>query len=347
MKLEERIKSFAALGEILRNVLNGKGGKQEKQLNSLIDNQHKHNPWFTPENVRLAIKAISDELTYENLSEWTKAYPRLNEINDPISVGVIMAGNIPLAGFHDFLSVLISGNKLIAKTSSKDSEMMVFISDILSSVNPEFKDKISFIEGIISGFDAVIATGSDNSSRYFEYYFGKYPNIIRKNRNSVAVIDGNETDIELENLGKDIFLYFGLGCRSVSKIFVPAGYDFERMIRNWKRFSGIINHGKYANNYDFNMAVYLVNKEKFLDTGYLILKENKGLSSPVSVLYYEYYKNNISVFERINNLKEKIQCVVGRNNVPFGQAQSPRLWEYTDNINTLDFLLKKNMSGIS
>ncbi len=347
MNLEERIKSFSALGEILRDAFDGKDGSIREKLNTLINNQEKHNPWFTPDNARMALKAIANELTSENLIKWTRVYRGLDKIKYPLRVGVIMAGNIPLVGFHDFLSVLISGNKLIAKTSSKDSEMMVFISDILCSVNPEFKDFISFTEETISGFDAVIATGSDNSSRYFEYYFGKYPNIIRKNRNSVAVIDGNETDIELENLGKDIFSYFGLGCRNVSKIFVPAGYDFERMIRNWKGFSGIINHCKYANNYDFNMAVYLVNKEKFLNTGYLILKENKGLSSPVSVLYYEYYKNIDSVLERINNLKEKIQCVVGRNNIPFGQAQSPRLWEYADNIDTLDFLLKKNMSGIS
>jgi hypothetical protein len=346
MDLEERIKSFATLGEILRNFADGKGGKYKAKLNTLIANQYKHNPWFTPDNVRMALKAIADELTFENLTKWTGSYPGLKTNLAPIRVGVIMAGNIPLASFHDFLSVLISGNNLIAKTSSKDSELIVHISDILCSINSGFRDKIEFTEGILSRIDAVIATGSDNSSRYFEYYFGKYPNIIRKNRNSVAVIEGTETDIEHTNLGRDIFSYFGLGCRNVSKIFVPDMYDFDRMIRNWNGYSGIISHAKYANNYDFNMAVSLVNKDIFLDTGFLLLKESKKLVSPVSVLYYEYYNSADKVYEQLHGYKEKIQCIVGKRGVAFGKAQSPRLWDYADDIDTLDFLLKKNMAGI-
>jgi hypothetical protein len=257
-----------------------------------------------------------------------------------------MAGNIPLVGFHDFLSVLISGNNILAKTSSKDAELIVYLGEILCSLNPAFRQRIKFTEGILSDFDAVIATGNDNSSRYFEYYFGKYPHIIRKNRNSVAIIDGNETDQELENLGTDIFSYFGLGCRNVSKIYLPGGYDFHTMIRNWNRFSDIINHSKYANNYEYNMAVYLVNKEKFLDTGYMLLKESTELSSPVSVLYYEFYNSEEILSGEIDKLKEKIQCVTGNNYIPFGKVQFPKLWYYSDNIDTLDFLLKKNLSGI-
>ncbi|MFA5820421.1 MAG: aldehyde dehydrogenase, partial [Bacteroidales bacterium] len=258
MSLEERIKSFAVLGEILRNVLNGISGNYGEQLNALIDNQYKLNPWFTPENVRMAVKAIAGELTEENLIKWTNAYPELKKNITPVKAGLIMAGNIPLVGFHDYLSVLISGNKLIAKTSLKDSELIVCINDILNKVNPEFKELVEFTEGTLSNFDVVIATGSDNSSRYFEYYFGKYPNIIRKNRNSIAVLEGDETDAELQGLGTDIFSYFGLGCRNVSKIYLPKGYDLSAMIRNWDAFAGSINHVKYANNYDFNKAVYLV-----------------------------------------------------------------------------------------
>lgn len=346
MNLEERIKSFAVLGEILRNVLNGISGKYGEQLNALIDNQYKLNPWFTPENVRTAVKAIACELTEENLIKWTNAYPELKKNITPVKAGLIMAGNIPLAGFHDYLSVLISGNKLIAKTSSKDSELIVCISDILYKINPEFKELVEFTEGILSDFDVVIATGSDNSSRYFEYYFGKYSNIIRKNRNSIAVLDGNETDAELESLGTDIFSYFGLGCRNVSKIYLPKGYDLTTMIRNWDAYSGNINHVKYANNYYFNKAVYTVNKEKFHDTGYLLLKEERGLSSPVSVLYYEFYDSQTAVKQQTEQLKEKIQCVVGRYNIQFGKAQSPNLWDYADEIDTIEFLLKKNSRNI-
>ena len=342
MNLEERIKSFALLGETLRNSLYGTSVTSADQLNLLIDNQHNHNQWFTPENVRRAVTAIAEELTEENLIRWTSAYPGLNEQIKPLRVGVIMAGNIPLAGFHDFLSVLISGNNLIAKTSSKDYELIVYISNILCSINTEFRKRIEFTEGTLTNFDVVIATGSDNSSRYFEYYFGKYPNIIRKNRNSIAIIEGNETDDELTNLGTDIFSYFGLGCRNVSKVYFPKGYDFTSMIRHWDTFSGVINHTKYANNYDFNKAVYLVNKEVFYDTGHLLLKEDSKISSPVSVLHYEYYESENAVKQQTELLKEKIQCVVGIHYIPFGKAQSPHLWDYADGIDTIEFLLKKN-----
>jgi len=342
MNLEERIKSFALLGETLRNSLYGTSVTSADQLNLLIDNQHNHNQWFTPENVRRAVTAIAEELTEENLIRWTSAYPGLNEQIKPLRVGVIMAGNIPLAGFHDFLSVLISGNNLIAKTSSKDYELIVYISNILCSINTEFRKRIEFTEGTLTNFDVVIATGSDNSSRYFEYYFGKYPNIIRKNRNSIAIIEGNETDDELTNLGTDIFSYFGLGCRNVSKVYFPKGYDFISMVRHWDTFSGVINHTKYANNYDFNKAVYLVNKEVFYDTGHLLLKEDSKISSPVSVLHYEYYESENAVKQQTELLKEKIQCVVGIHYIPFGKAQSPHLWDYADGIDTIEFLLKKN-----
>ena len=341
MNLEERIKSFAVLGEIMRNALNGRSESYGEQFNALINNQYKRNPWFTPENVRTAVNAIADELTEENLNKWTKAYPELKEERNTLKAGAIMAGNIPLVGFHDFLSVLISGNNLIAKTSSKDSELIVYISEILCLINPGFRDKIEFTEGILANFNVVIASGSNNSSRYFEYYFGKYPNIIRKNRNSIAIIDGNETDTELEGLGKDIFSYFGLGCRNVSKIYIPKEYDLSAMISKWDAFAGITYHVKYANNYDFNKAVYLVNKEKFYDTGYLLLKEDKGLSSPVSVLHYEFYDSQTAVKQQTELQNEKIQCVVGRHNVPFGKAQSPHLWDYADRIDTIEFLLKK------
>jgi hypothetical protein len=347
MNLEERIKSFALLGEFLRNSLNGnhmtnvRNGRDHSLLNELIDNQHKINPWFTPENVRRALTAIAEELTEENLIKWTDSYPELSKKTNPSKIGVIMAGNIPLVGYHDFLSVLISGNIAIAKTSTKDSELIKYLGSVLCSINPGFNNKIVFTDGILNGFDAVIATGSDNSSRYFEYYFSKYPNIIRKNRNSIAIIEGDESNAELEALGSDIFSYYGLGCRNVSKIYLPEGYDFMKLSGQWDNFSGIVANIKYANNYDFNKAVYLVNKEVFHDTGYLLLKEESKISSPVSVLYYEFYESQDAVRKQTELLTESIQCVVGRCGIPFGKAQSPHLWDYADGIDTIEFLLKK------
>jgi len=341
MNFKERIKSFSELGEILRKKLGDSSEKQDQHLNALIANQYRINPWFTPNNVRNALSEIANELTEENLIKWTDAYPELKTDIEPVTVGVIMAGNIPLVGFHDFLSVLISGNRLIAKASSKDSELIQYISSVLCTIDNGFNKLIEFTEGTLTNFDVVIATGSNNSSRYFEYYFGKYPNVIRKNRNSIAIIEGDESDSEIEGLGKDIFSYFGLGCRNVSKIYVPKGYDFSAMIKNWESFSGIIKHNKYANNYDFNKAVYIVNKDMFIDTGYLLLKEESGLSSPVSVLYYEYYDSQYNLEHQTEQMKERIQCVVGRQHLAFGQTQSPHLWDYADGIDTIEFLLKK------
>ncbi|MGD0342477.1 MAG: hypothetical protein ABSA76_12305 [Bacteroidales bacterium] len=346
MNLKDRIESFSKLGEILRDSLAGKETKYSSELIQLIEIQHLKNPWFTPDNVRMAVMAIAEQLTKENLTEWTSHYTELNNERNPVKVGLIMAGNIPMVGFHDFLSVLISGNDPIVKASSKDLELMHFTGDILIDINPAFGDKIEFTEGSLSGFDVIIATGSDNTSRYFEYYFGKYPNIIRKNRNSIAMLNGTETDDELEALGMDVFSYFGLGCRNVSKIFVPAGYDFSRMLKVWDKYSDLIRHSKYASNYDFSKAVYLVNREKFIDAGFVLLKENKGLSSPVAVLYYEHY-NSLDEAERITEkLNEKIQCFCGKNHIPFGKAQFPSLWDYADGIDTLEFLLKKNNARI-
>jgi hypothetical protein len=351
MDLKERIKSFASLGETLRESLNNisygyNGNGHYHSLHKIIETQVSLNPWFTPDNVKRAITSIANELTIENLTKWTGAYKEISNEEPLARVAVIMAGNIPLVGFHDFLSVLITGNKLVAKTSSKDSQLLVHVAGILCKINPLFKDRIEFTNGTLTDFDAVIATGSDNSSRYFEYYFGKYPNIIRKNRNSIAIIEGNEADEELARLGEDIFSYFGLGCRNVSKIYIPKGFDQGTLLSKWDSFHDIIKHTKYSNNYDFNKAVYIVNKETFFDTGYLLLKEDKRISSPVSVLFYEYYEGQDALKQVLETLKEKIQCITGKLYIPFGQAQWPHLWDYADGIDTIDFLLKKKLAGI-
>jgi hypothetical protein len=346
MTLKERIKAFSELGHVLRISAERGSSAYTHHLEKVINNQQFNNPWFTPDNVRMAIKAIAMELTEKNLKKWTDKYPDLEGKGKRGSVAVVMAGNIPLAGFHDYLSVLISGFDLMAKTSSKDPELIVVVHKILSEINTEFSQKVTFAEGPISGFDYVIATGSDNSSRYFEYYFGKYPHIIRKNRNSIALIEGDETDHDLKMLGSDVFSYFGLGCRNVSKIYIPEEYDLSRIISIWKDYSKMTDHHKYANNYDFNKAVYLVNQDKFIDTGFLLMKQDKEISSPVAVLYFEYYKSFESVLRKTESMKDKIQCIVNKRSVPFGEAQMPHLWDYADGVDTLEFLLKKNYAGI-
>jgi hypothetical protein len=347
MGLEERIKAFTELGKILRAALSGEDSKYSREVSEIIDRQHLNNQWFTPSNVRMAFNAIADQLTEENLLKWCGAYPLLREKEAGLTIGIIMAGNIPLVGFHDFLSVLITGNRLIAKTSSKDSELIKFVSDILCSAEPAFHKLIRFTDGALSDFDAVIATGSNNSSRYFEYYFGRYPHIIRKNRNSIAILDGTESDQALDGLGTDVFSYFGLGCRNVSKIYLPAGFNLSLLEERWKKHSGLTVHPKYANNYDFNKAVFLVNREPFTDFGYLLLKEDNRISSPVSVLYYEFYDSYELLRLNLGSLAESVQCTISTTDIPFGTSQMPQLWDYADGIDTIEFILKKIIPRIS
>ena len=255
-----------------------------------------------------------------------------------------MAGNIPLVGFHDFLSALITGNKVLVKLSSNDNILLPFIAEYLIEAEPSLKDQISFPEGKLENFDVVIATGSDNTSRYFEYYFGKRPNIIRKNRNSVAILTGNETSDELTALGEDIFRYYGLGCRSVSKLFVAKDYDFEAFFKALYPFNAIIEQHKYANNYDYNKAVYLMSLYKILENGFLMLKEDKNYASPIATVFYEFYDSLEELKIRLSKDRNQIQCLVANgfmaDEVPFGQTQKPSLTDYADNIDTVDFLLK-------
>jgi hypothetical protein len=212
---------------------------------------------------------------------------------------------------------------------------------MLGDINPSFRNKIVFTGGLLKDFDVVIATGSDNSSRYFQYYFSKYPHIIRKNRNSIGIIEGNETGEELAGLGTDVFSYFGLGCRSISKIYVPEGYDVKALAESWSEHGNLVEHNKYANNYDYSKAIFIVNRYDFIDTGFLLCRMDKNLASPVAVLHYEYYNSLKNVYQEIDSMKDKIQCIAGRGNTPLGKAQMPELWDYADGIDTIEFLLKK------
>jgi len=342
MNLEERIESFAELGRIIKESLEGTDAVHSGRFKKLIEKQQYVNPWFTPENVKMSLDSIAANLTYEKLMEWTGRYPALEYMHDPSTIGIVMAGNIPLVGFHDFLSVLISGNRVLAKTSSKDPELPVALSEILIEINSGFRKMIEFTDGFLKNFDAVIATGSNNTSRYFEYYFGKYPSLIRKNRNSIGILTGSEDYTELEKLGEDIFSYFGLGCRNVSKLYLPEDYDMNRLKTAWGKFSGLINHAKYGNNYDYYKAVYMINKEVFDDCSHFILKEDRELASPVSVIFYEFYRRDEDFSLLIGSDMDKIQCIAGKGMVEFGRTQWPELWDYADNTDTIQFILKKN-----
>jgi hypothetical protein len=336
--------SFSNLGEQLSN--------PDTELIELINNEHIYNAWFTPESVENAVKSIGKMLNEADLTIWLNQYD-LNKNTSPKKVGLILAGNIPLVGFHDVLCVLATGNHALIKASVQDARLIKHVLEKLSVIDSRFKNQYSFVERLID-FDAVIATGSNNSSRYFEYYFGKVPNIIRKNRNSLAVITGNETEEQLYNLGHDIFDYYGLGCRNVSKILIPRDYRIATFFEAIEPYQPIIHHNKYNNNYGYNKSIYLVGSEKHLDNGFLLLREDEKFVSPLAVLFYSYYDDLQSVEQLINAEAENIQCVVSSaplnvksQVVGFGQSQQPKLWDYADGIDTMDFLANLYTFGSS
>lgn len=316
--------------------------KPDEEFENLIENAQYKNNWFKPEEVRRAFTANGKMLNENDLNNWVSNYNFKN--NTPKKVGLILAGNIPLVGFHDILSVLMSGNIALIKLSSHDDLLVPTILQKLTQIEPEFQNQIQFVERL-ENFDAVIATGSNNSSRYFDYYFSKVPNIIRKNRNSVALLTGQESSEELKHLGEDIFNYYGLGCRNISKLFVPKHYILHHFFESIEEFSPILNHHKYQNNYDYNKSIYLVNRNEHLDNGFLLATKNEGLTSPLAVIYYEEYENLASAIKKINSLAEEIQVVVSNikqkitpAKVNFGKSQTPKLWDYADGVDTMLFL---------
>lgn len=355
MTLKHRKDHLIKLGEFLGQFSNGISSKTKnsgthklnERMEMEIDRAIHYNGWFTRDNIEFSLNQWSKALTKENIETWLKPYDL--SPNKSKTVGIIMAGNIPLVGFHDFISVLLSGHKVLVKQSSNDQRLLPIIADYLVSLDPDYQKMITFTEGRMLNFDAVIATGSNNTARYFEYYFQDKPSIIRKNRNSIAVLTGNETREQLEALGNDIFRYFGLGCRNVSKLYVPNNYDFDSFYKALEPWHHLTNHAKYANNYDYNKAVYLMSEFKFLDNGFLVLRPSEDWSSPISTLFFENYKDENSLRESLEGHREKIQCIVSSGFLPeevsFGQTQQPQLWDYADNVDTMLFLeqLGKNI----
>lgn len=295
------------------------------------------NGWFTEANIKKALLSWSTALTEENLHKWLSQYP-LRE-GPAKNVGIICAGNIPLVGFHDVLSVLIAGHNALVKLSSDDNLLIPGLLQIATKFDPSLASRYKIIPHKMDGFEAVIATGSTNTSRYFQYYFKHLPHIIRKGRTSVAILDGTETQEQLTKLGYDVFDYFGLGCRSVAKIYIPEEYDLDKFFGAIYPFNTVVNHNKYANNYDYNKAVWLLNREDLLDNGFILLKEDKSLASPVASLFYERYDHIAEVYSFLDSKSEEIQCIVSKERIAFGQTQCPMLWDYADNIDTVQFLI--------
>lgn len=345
--LSTRINAFVELGNQINEALGREEGKFEglskEQINLLlqIKKAGMDNGWFTNDMVRNALSGITSMLKEEELTTWLSNYniPDQREVKE---VGVIMAGNIPAVGFHDFLCVLLSGHKVVVKTSSEDELLMPAIVQILISIDNQLDEKIEILTAPRRDYDAVIATGSNNSARYFEQYFGKFPNIIRKSRTSVAVLTGEESQEEIKGLAKDLFTYYGLGCRNVSKLLCLKGFDPKTLIDELlKHDQPLKENGKYHNNIDYNKSIYIINKVPFLDGGTFLLKEDEGLHSPISVTFYEEFSDLNAIEGYIASNAENIQCVVSprlKNGVSFGSAQTPKVWDYADKVDTIDFL---------
>lgn len=351
MDLQQRINAFVKLGTFLGQFQqNGIKRNDDVEANDLFFDGFKHqlklaeeaNGWFTKKNLLFTLDNWSNSLTDKSIKQWTKKYNF--KVSDPKTVAIIMAGNIPLVGFHDFLSVLISGHMVLVKQSSNDRHLLPFLAKYLEVVEPNFKGTIKFTEDKLDNFDAVIATGSDNTARYFEYYFKNKPSIIRKNRNSVAILSGNESLTQLEALSDDIFRYYGLGCRNVSKLFVPKHYDFEAFFKAVYKWHAIIHETKYANNYDYNKAVYLMSEFDILENGFLMIKQDDSYASPIATVFYDYYENKAELEHKLKTESHKIQCIVADgfldHEIEFGKTQHPQLSDYADNVDTVEFLLK-------
>ena len=331
MNLQNRIEVLVKLGEYIRS--------NTEEWNLTVKNAALHNTWFTEEFINLAAQNITEcFLSEELLSQWCKHY-HLDDLIKPVNVGIVMAGNIPLVGFHDMMCVFISGHRQTIKLSSKDNILLKYLIDIMSRINPQTADFIS-ISDHLKACDAYITTGGNQSADQFERYFGKYPNIIRRNRTSVAILDGKESTQELDKLSDDVHLYFGLGCRNVTKLYIPANYDFVPLIQAFNKYSYFRDISKYANNYDYQLSLLLLNNIKYMSSESTLLTEQSSLLSPIGMLYYEQYDNKKTLTEKLRH-EESIQCMVGNGEglIPFGKAQQPELFQYADGKDTLQFLL--------
>jgi hypothetical protein len=329
MDLAERITLMTRLGKYLL--------EDNEELKSIKQKAYEKNRWFTEKFIDYSFKNISEHYLDEaKLKNWVKHY-HIDDNIEPHQIGVVMAGNIPLVGFHDFLTVFITGHTQLIKLSDKDDVLLPHLIDRLKEWNAKVSSLINTSE-LLKDCDAYIATGSNNSARYFNHYFGKYPSVIRNNKTSVAVLSGEETEEELSGLADDVYTYFGLGCRNVTKLYLPEGYDFEKLLTAFKKYNYFSDFTKYRNNYDYNLALFIMNNKFYMTNESIILSENENVFSPVSVLYYSFYNDEKALLDELQK-NQDIQCIVGKNFIPFGKSQEPGLFDYADKIDTMEFLL--------
>ncbi len=330
MDLQQRINLMVQLGKFMLS-------NNEEWL-KIKEKAVRMNAWFTEDFVNLSVTNIANQfLQADKLTSWANKYAVTNTVKLPKNVGVVMAGNIPLVSFHDFLCVFISGHQQTIKASSKDDILIKFLVKKLYEWNITIQNEVSFAENL-KHCDAYIATGSNNSSRYFDYYFGKFPNIIRRNRTSVTILDGNESAEELDKLGDDIQLYFGLGCRNVTKLYVPKDYDFVPLLNALRKYDHYFLYHKYKHNYDYQLAIQMMGNKFYMTNDSIVLAENESIFSPVSQVNYEYYEDKGLLTEKLKGNND-IQCIVGKDFVDFGKTQQPSLTDYADGVDTMAFLV--------
>jgi hypothetical protein len=348
--LQQCIGAFVQLGRVFHLLARDEpwpgtsSGLVEQEYRALADAMARagvHNPWYTPDNVRHALASLAHMLHEDRMGRWLGAYPQLGQERSPGTIGLLLAGNVPMVGFHDVMCVLLPGHRARLKCSSQEPELVPAVLQVLEQFAPGITAGTATFDGRMGEVDAVIATGTNNSARHFAHYFAHVPRIIRSNRSSVAVLDGTESPEELAALGGDVFRYFGLGCRNVSKLFVPVDFDLDRLFEAFLPWQHVIDHAKYANNYTFDRAVWLLDGAAFLDNGFLLLKEDDALVSPMAAVYYERYTDRNAVEQRLAALQDELQCVVGHGHLPFGQAQCPGPDDYADGVDTLRFLLEE------
>jgi len=337
MEYNRRVETIIQLGTKLAHI------NDRKDWRNVVTQAIRHNPWFTESSVQLALDGIRRYMDEEKLVHWLNRYGPDVKMHKDRNVGIIMAGNIPMVGFHDLLCVLLAGHRAVIKLSSKDEKLIPYIIQELVSIEPQWNDYIEMADKL-TGYDAVIATGSNNTSRYFKYYFGEVPHIIRSNRTGVAILNGREPLASLQALGYDIFRYFGLGCRNVSKIYIPDNYDIKILLDSLQNWLTLVDHHKYANNYNYSQAIYAMEQIPHLDTGFALFTENSNLYSPTAVVYYEKYRDLPHLNHLIQPKRDNIQCIVAdkswhEGSIKFGTAQQPEVWDYADNVDTMRFLL--------
>ena len=339
--------SLVQFGKFLRSFLDSdswpgfQSGVDQREFDNFKSSTEKaesNNAWFSRKMIRLSMESWAKNLSEDNIDKWMSKYDVPSSINK--NVLIICAGNLPLVGFHDIVCCILLNINTQVKLSKNDNVLIPAILNVLYLFDSELQDRIKICNEKPDNYNYVIATGSNISNRYFEYYFGKFPHIFRRNRTSIAVVHSEISDDQLKSLSHDMLQYYGLGCRSVTKLYLPEKFSLDRIYNSVFNYKDLINHNKYMNNYDYNRSIFLMGKKLFFDNGFLILKEDKSLFSPISVVNFEYYSSMETLEKELNVLSNEIQCRVGEGGIPFGTAQKPELWDYADGVDTIDFLTK-------